>query len=156
MGYTHYYKIPSKMDKVRFEVLTTDVKIILESAKDLGIELANGHGEEGTEPTVTNDLIIFNGVEDDSHETLYIAREDEEAKENGLVFNFCKTARKPYDTIVVAVLVAVKKHFPESEISSDGDMEEFTNGSMPDQKGGLTLCKELFGEDYVKDFKMRD
>ena len=156
MGYTSYYKIPRKMDKVRFEALTTDVKIILESAKDLGIELANGLGEKGTEPTVTNDLIIFNGVEDDSHETLYIARVDDEATGNGLVFNFCKTARNPYDTIVVAVLVALKKHFPESIISSDGGMEEFTNGSMPDQKGGLTLCIELFGEDYVKDFKLRD
>jgi hypothetical protein len=156
MGYTHYYKIPSRMDEIRFHALVTDVKVILKSAKKLGIKLANGHGEEGTTPTTSSNLIIFNGVEDDSHETLYIAREDDEVKGNELVFNFCKTARKPYDTIVVAVLVALKKHFPESIISSDGGMEEFTNGSMPDQKGGLTLCVELFGEDYVKGFKLRD
>lgn len=156
MGYTHYYKIPSKMDEVRFKALVKDVKVILKSAKKLKIELANGHGEEGTEPTASSNLIILNGVEDDCHETLYIAREDDESKGNGLVFNFCKTARKPYDTIVVAILVALKKHFPESEISSDGGMEEFTNGSMPDQKGGLTLCIQLFGANYVKDFKLKD
>jgi hypothetical protein len=156
MGFTSYYRIPSKMDSERFDALVKDVKVIIKSAKGLGIELANGNGEKGTKPKITKDLICFNGVEEDSHETLYIAREDEMTSKNELVFNFCKTARKPYDTIVSAVLVAVKKHFPESNISSDGGMETFLKGSMEGQKGGIPLCVELFGEDYVKDFKMRD
>ena len=41
------------------------------------------------------------------------------------VFSFCKTARKPYDTIVVAILCAIQDIYGDElvEISSDGDMD---------------------------------
>jgi hypothetical protein len=58
--------------------------------------LADGQGEEGTVPDISDDCIWLNGVGEDSHETLAIG--------TGETWNFCKTARKPYDTVVVAIL----------------------------------------------------
>lgn len=37
-----------------------------------------------------------------------------------LFFECCKTARKPYDLLVCGALMALKYHFPNVEISSDG------------------------------------
>jgi len=45
-------------------------------------------------------------------------------------FGFCKTARKPYDLMVTACLVLYKHHFPEVQISSDGNFEDWSAAFM--------------------------
>jgi hypothetical protein len=89
-------------------------------------------------PQLTQEHILFNGgntyprkkLNDEwidtggpqslGHETFYITR-------NFLsdTFNFCKTARKPYDLMVQACLILYKYYFPEVKISSDGDKEDW-------------------------------
>jgi len=69
---------------------------------------------------------------EDAYETFGINLED------GGKFDFCKTARKPYDLAVTASLVALKKHFGgEVDISSDGDEEGFIDGKK--------LCQSVLG-----------
>jgi hypothetical protein len=64
---------------------------------------------------------------DCSHETFHFPRvlrppSWQKPKENGLYFNFCKTAFKPYDLAVTAFLVVAKHHLGSRIIvRSDGD-----------------------------------
>jgi len=74
--------------------------------------LADGVGSPGTKPTFEENRIMFNGVEDDSHESAYVNK-------NGSEFGFCKTARKPYDSVVVAFYKLIRK-YTGAVLSSDG------------------------------------
>lgn len=89
-------------------------------------------------PIFSDSLIRFNGVDDDGHETFYIDQifggTYKQWRDNK-VFAFCKTARKPYDTIVTACLIILKHYLGDDiKISSDGHPEEWQNG--------LNACKE--------------
>jgi hypothetical protein len=59
--------------------------------------------------------------------------------ESGESFDFCKTARKPYDLAVCLVYMILKRHAPKSvKISSDGDWEQ-------EWVEARKVYKELFG-----------
>lgn len=66
-----------------------------------------------------------NGTKELGHETFYF----EESYKKALGFNFCKTNRKPYDTVVVGCL-AIMKHFLGDviDVSSDGDKDDWAYG----------------------------
>jgi hypothetical protein len=42
--------------------------------------------------------------------------------------NYVKTNEKPYDELVVAVLVSFKHHFPAAALSSDGGERDWARG----------------------------
>lgn len=151
MGYTNYFRRPVELDEKKFKLFVADVKAIFKAAAKKKISLANGHGKVGTRPQANLEGVIFNGMdfstikgisgEDESHETLYIPRvfkpQEWNKPEKGLYFEFCKTARKPYDLVVVAVLIALKKHFPTVKISSDGGSDDW--------KAGKEFCQSILG-----------
>ena len=150
MGYTNYWYRKPELNEKKFNLFVADVKKIYEKAKKLNIPLADGWGEEGTEPIANDEMISFNGVGDNSHETMQISRTQRklpfESGKEELCFGFCKTARKLYDVIVTAVLIAFKHYFPHAKISSDGNNEDFEEGR--------NICNELFG--YGSKFKLRE
>jgi len=97
-----------------------------------------------------NEMIYFNGIGDEAHETFYIDRVSEESsittwcektdERYGMYGEFCKTARKEYDLAVSCVLIIAKRHLGEDIIvGSDGDNsdEEWTNAK--------TLCFDVLG-----------
>lgn len=134
MGYTHYFKTKKEISQNSWDnYFIPGVKLILEEAAKQGIPTAGPMGDAGTNPEFMEDGIMFNGVGPDSHETMMIHRTPVE-------FDFCKTNRKPYDAICVAVAVLAKKLFNSSfEWSSDGDNElEF-------DREGKDLLKSAFG-----------
>jgi len=135
MGYTHYFRRAPKLEKKEFKLFAKDVVKIFEFAKENGILLADGLGEKGTLPVADDEMIRFNGLEEHSFETMAIDRiAREQPSDDGKVFNFCKTGRRPYDEIVTAVLVCFKLHFPSAEI--DSDEEGFDEGKE--------ICEKLF------------
>lgn len=80
------------------------------------IKSGNGTGR----PFISNDEINFNGdaSKGEDHENLVLCK-------NGSGFQFCKTARKPYDRYVKAVLVVAFNVAPGAlEVSCDGDTED--------------------------------
>ncbi|KAF3176025.1 hypothetical protein TWF225_009169 [Orbilia oligospora] len=119
MGYTHYWRglISSKTSHLLLKdithlLTTTTIKI---------------RGPLGTgQPLITPQSISLNGeAEDqDSHESLRIPINE------AIPFQFCKTARKPYDDVVCAVLLRCLYYnpYPAFEVSSDGSWEEWTAG----------------------------
>jgi len=87
-------------------------------------------GPMGTgEPIITDTAVEFNGKDDDSYESCILSVHDDDS------FNFCKTARQPYDVAVCLALLCFKKVFGENfKYSSDG------NGT----EDGWVLAKKIF------------
>lgn len=74
------------------------------------------------------------------------ARPTQLLDEDGLVFDSCKTAFRPYDLAVTAVLIAAKHHLGEQiAIRSDGEAAQWTDAQA--------LCDRLFG--YGKRYGLR-
>jgi hypothetical protein len=116
MGYTHYFNFIEEPSREKFVEFAEGVKQLVATAQEAGIEIADE--EYG------DDKIVFNGVGANSHETFYVSAD-------GVDFNFCKTAQKPYDTAVTASLILAKKIFGDNiKISSDGDWSDWESGQL--------------------------
>lgn len=132
MGYTRYW---NRTDKEITSDFCEEVnKILIDCAKK-GIAIRGGFGDGS--PIVSTKEIRFNGngsvydgencCRDLSHETFYLGSDDEG-------FNFCKTARKPYDYAVRKVLNVAKRYGIVTDVRSDGannkiySDEEYING----------------------------
>lgn len=86
--------------------------------KDEPLKLFGGDGTG--EPIFSDTEICFNGDRTSGmdHETFVVTPDP-------IDFEFCKTARKPYDLMVCAVLISMKKHLVNFSYSSDGDAEDW-------------------------------
>jgi hypothetical protein len=116
MGYTHYWNFIEEPSREKFVEFAEGVKQLVATAQEAGIEIADE--EYG------DDKIVFNGVGANSHETFFVSAD-------GVDFNFCKTAQKPYDTAVTASLILAKKIFGDNiKISSDGDWSDWESGQL--------------------------
>lgn len=72
--------------------------------------------------------IEVNGKGDDAHEMFSLREHFRQNLENDFI-PFCKTARKPYDTVVVACLALLKYRLGDAiTISSDGDAGDWWDG----------------------------
>ena len=78
-----------------------------------------------------SETIAFNGVGDLGHESFVLERvvkpeKTSRYKKGELIFGFCKTARKPYDTLTCLVLISFKRWFMgKVRVSSDGNEEDW-------------------------------
>jgi len=115
MGYTHYYKNKPAFTDVQWAALTEDVKKLI---RDSNVPLGDSGGEIGSKPVFNSRHIMFNGIGADSHETAAVYKSASE-------FEFCKTARKPYDSVVVEFFKLIRKYAPSTVLSSDGGDEVF-------------------------------
>jgi hypothetical protein len=116
MGYTHYWNFIEEPSREKFIEFAEGVKQLVATAQEAGIEIADE--EYG------DDKIVFNGVGANAHETFFVSAD-------GVDFNFCKTAQKPYDTAVTASLILAKKIFGDNiKVSSDGDWTDWQSGQL--------------------------
>jgi len=126
MGYTHYFQKvgTTRDDALRFEMFANGARTIIEYAtKYDNIQIADGMGDELDKWEITNEMIRFNGYGADAHETFYW-----NINESG--FNFCKTARKPYDAVITACLIHLKECYGSAvNIGSDGYWSEWSDGA---------------------------
>lgn len=143
MGYTHYFPQSATIPQEAWDMFTDDVQKVLDTAQ--GMALTAFECDQPTKPAVAfPDLVRFNGLGDQGHETFYLPRELElkEWDEDGTRFHFCKTARKPYDVVVTAVLCLVAHHLPTYfELGSDGEPKEWLDGcALAASATGLALA----------------
>ncbi len=131
MGYTHYweFRIPKRTDLK--DVEEQYLKAIKECAQIVKTYYkANGglSGYTAHTPIAKYGGLKVNGKGDDAHEDFTLAESFKKNIEEDF-WGFCKTARKPYDTVVVACLIVLKarlgKHF---EVSSDGYSDDWQEG----------------------------
>ena len=149
MGYTHYFKVKKEISQKKWDGFIEEVKKIYKNLPEHS-ESSGGYCQDEPlflsgcarfrDPKMDSEMIWVNGSSIPSkyrtqtehwydqdpgnldHETFGFDR-----KPNGDRGGFCKTARKPYDLFVQAVLILARKHFTktEFEFSSDGYGEEW-------------------------------
>lgn len=135
MGYTHYWdfkknpknikdgekKFKKAVDMLKECLAKVPAELDVPYYGKCQFKLAGGRGTG--EPVFNDDKVCFNGVEggDLSHETCYLALDNPDYG-----FDFCKTARKPYDVAVCITLLCFKKAFGDNfKWSSDGNSEDY-------------------------------
>ena len=145
MGYTHYVRRPVKNagSAYFYAKLALDAKRLCDFANANGIRIRNGMGEG--EPEFTEFHFSINGDASQGldHETFFwagIPEHPEWRKGEKHYFDFCKTAMKPYDAAVTAILIRAKSIYGSCVIiSSDDDWET-------DWQDGRKLYESVFGE----------
>ena len=152
MGYTHYFDFDKKLESNDFDKIAMDMSVIANhfSSKKIKhsnaggyhtepVELFDGRGEtkgielntEIIDKKITLTRVAFNGGGELGHETLAISL--------GMEWDFCKTARKPYDVAVCMTLLSIKYHTPYASIRSDGNLKEWGQA--------IRLWNKLFDRD---------
>ena len=122
MGYTHYWTLENGLEQSDWNNFLEGARKVIETAKKAGIAL---------EDNSAGAAIHVNGVGENAHETFAITSED-------VGFDFCKTAFKPYDAVVTAILIHAKNVFKDGiTIKSDGNWVDWEGGSL--------LFEEVFG-----------
>ena len=121
MGFSHYWT-PAKNveDDAWQDFIEVFEKMLDHVNRKMGIDIVNGYGDEDTHAKITDEVVMFNGLGEDSHETFRLNRGGE--------WDFCKTARKPYDLLVVATIHLGEQFGIIKEWSSDGDEDELREG----------------------------
>lgn len=108
MGYTHYWSKSRDLTDSEWEAIKAAASRILNTARNCYfISTAFECDEPSKRPQLNDEVIRFNGVGEDGHETFYLSRTVED-------FAFCKTARKDYDAPAAAILIAAKQYAPDA------------------------------------------
>ena len=161
MGYTHYYErrrdVAAPADA--YGRWAMDAKAIVAAAEAHGIRIAGWDGgREQAWPEFTEGYVSLNGWGDESCETFVWHAEVQDNPEwrpqDEPYFYFVKTRQRPYDAVVVALLLRLKHYYGDAvEVSSDGSWEECKNSFDgesfvdPGWTLGRALYREVFGED---------
>jgi len=130
MGYTHYWEFNSDYlkdgtvaDKYLQAIKLCNRVIKYAKAKVVNLAGYNAHMKGNKYPGIK-----LNGVKDEGHEWFIMRETFEEAAKGDI--NFCKTARKEYDAIVVACLAILKYKLKDAiKVSSDGDESDWEYGT---------------------------
>lgn len=131
MGYTHYFPREENISDQQWSDICKAVKLAIKvSSVPVQFECS-----DPTPPQIDDSIIRFNGIDGDGHETFYLDRnstgEDYNIDRYKYGFFFCKTARKPYDELVTAVLIIVNHYaLGAFGIGSDGDIDDWQDGLM--------------------------
>lgn len=162
MGYTHYFtrNNRNKGSAFMFGKLALDAKAVIAEASKRGIVIRGGLGTG--EPDFTEGYFSLNGDEqgetDLAHETFHWEALPEQpdwqrkhfvssGRNPDDIFNFCKTAYKPYDAVVTAILIRAKVIYGKLvDIRSDGGWSEW--------QAGRDLYEATFGEQAPCPFEM--
>jgi len=110
MGYTHYFQLHTQPSVEAWAHFIKGANQLLEQAWDIE-----------TEHELTDEFIVINGIGKESHETFVFSKSNSE-------WDFCKTAKKPYDNVVTAVLILAKYLFPSMYLRSDGSWGDWIEG----------------------------
>jgi len=140
MGYTHHWYRPEGLEKKKFAAATGDIKKLFEQ----------WCGPDA--PFQTFDLFKYSIHVEGGCESFMVAQmERDRHGRPGPVFNFCKTARLPYDIVVTSCLLVFHHHLaPQFRVSSDGEIEEW--------QPAIDLCRKVLGykEEWTFDKKVID
>lgn len=136
MGYTHYWD-HSPIAAAKWEKFTKWFSALVMEDE---IPPLTRDEDYPMPPMIDKEHLLFNGVGEDGHETFYFDRND---RKKGTDFEFCKTAYKPYDIVVVACL-AYLAHFCGVNVRSDGGMDDWSAGvALANRVSDVTIPNPL-------------
>lgn len=144
MGYTHYFtfknktktKLAADLLEKKYQLAIKKCNKVIKYYQEIAFDYERLSGYSAHCKPGQYGGIKVNGKGNNSHED-FILREHftDNFKQYGFHgeyndgFHFCKTARKPYDGVVVACLIILKHYLgPFIEIGSDGEYEDWISG----------------------------
>ncbi len=140
MGYSHAWARTADIPAAEFEAWLGDLRRIIATARPLlglfgGIRVSGSAGFGA--PVLGPTLVAFNGsaLFSQAHESFIVHRSfrdyraDAKPDADGLFWDACKTAQKPYDTVVVAALLAFLERVASARLSSDGARDDWQAGA---------------------------
>ena len=139
MGHTHYWQFNKKtastvLNTRRYNRTIAKINLVVKRYNELMPKGSDLRLSGYSAFTSNYGGVNFNGCRGNDHEA-FILRECFNENE---AFNFCKTARKPYDAVVCAALIILKHYMQDAvEISSDGKASDWSHG--------LAIAKEITG-----------
>ncbi len=150
MGYTHYFKFAHRLSNENIEAMREIVSVVTQHDvfgrfvskmpdADEWSGIRNGKGQDGKAYVSINGYCTEDGRIDLGHENLVA----EEGDERGGV----KTARKPYDLTVVAILTAWQLKEFVKETSSDGDVDDFARNWRAALQYSVEECLSCYFDD---------
>lgn len=118
MGYTHYWTAPRTLTAEEWSMVRRATTAVVDAS---GVWIGEGMGDFRG-PRMSNERIHLNGQASIGldHETFTLTRRQTHG-------DFCKTARKPYDTVVAALLAFMACKFGY-RVDSDGGPEDWEPG----------------------------
>jgi hypothetical protein len=131
MGYTHYweFRIPKRTESRKTEDLYQ--KAVLECSRIVKAYYAVNGGLSGFTahtPLGAYGGLKVNGKGEEAHEDFTLREHYKQNLEDD-AWGFCKTARKPYDIVVVACLIVLKHRLGNLiDVSSDGYVDDWEEG----------------------------
>jgi hypothetical protein len=142
MGYTHYWTVSkSEIDGKTWKKISDDIKVII---KNSPATLVREYDNINQPPLIDGKVVVFNGVGDNGHETFFISRV------NDPLCSFCKTAQKPYDVAVTAILAYLDSVWPNLySVASDGEPDEWQAGvslakvALPAQAHAISVPRQV-------------
>jgi len=160
MGYTHYWNHTRKFSNADWARVEDAWSACVGAAQNMGLQLSCDNGETSISAhrMVTqcwkNDfgngpVLAINGYRNDAHETFVIHKNGPKpnsyhAKSNK-GFDFTKTAGKPYDAFVTAMLIWLETNFPKHiTVRSDGEISDWQEG--------MDLAIQTFGIEGKMDY----
>jgi hypothetical protein len=136
MGYTHYFPQQRGFSRQEWVAISLAAEEIIRVGD---VPICAEYDEPATRPRIGPDLIAFNGEGDDGHETFWLERVMPAER-----YQFCKTAEKPYDVVVTALLIAVEAIAPGAlAIHSDGGPDDWQAGLVLASRAIPTLAAEI-------------
>jgi len=143
MGYTHYWTQTRNLSAGEMGQIAHALQAI-NDATDVLLAGWDGTGE----PEMSFDTLGFNGCGDDGHETFRINAKRvlpfDGAPRDRLGWAFCKTANKPYDIVVTAMLTYLVAKF-DFDVGSDGNADDWDDG--------VKLASKALGEIFTNPFR---
>lgn len=132
MGYTHYWRQSRDFSETEWKHIQDFSKKLLKS--DDAKKILTSDKKDCDYLRINDHCVVFNGKKELAHETFalerYVPTDDKyHVKDVNGYFNFCKTAEKPYDLYVVAMLVFANHLAPDAlKLSSDGNWSDWKRG----------------------------
>ena len=146
MGYTHYWRFHKPERKLgAMEVADKKYKKAILECQRIARTYNRRMKEEGRDwdrlsgfsahvPVGKYGGLEINGKQEQAHEPFTMREHFRQALELGYTkngFDFCKTARKPYDIVVTACLAVLKYRLGDLiTVSSDGDAQDWDAGVL--------------------------
>lgn len=131
MGYTHYWSFtaPKRGETAKIEkAYQAAIKDCARIARAYYTVNGGLSGYTAHTPVGKYGGLKINGKGDDAHEEFSMREYFKENLEPDK-FNFCKTARKPYDVVVTACLIVLANALPKNfRVDSDGNKGDFVAG----------------------------
>ena len=150
MGYGHSISMSRDMTIPEFEAVGRAACKIFNLS---GIPLSGSIDCQKWQPVVTRETISVNGVGEGSRDDLRIYRRRMEHHFEPYYRTHrigCTTQRLPYDAVVCAVLLAVKREMGrDAEIRSDGCLEDWVYGPADGTIGGAYVYWRTTGDSPV-------